>query len=126
MADFGKLCYIYFLEGLQVMATMNISLPDKLKSFVDGRVERDGYGTASEYIRELIRNDQERNAQAVSDRVSIEKLRADLQAGLDDLKAGRYRDYESAEAFFDDIRATGRSQLAAKKRSKNINTEEVR
>ena len=37
------------------MATMNISLPDKLKSYVDNRVERDGYGTVSEYFRELIR-----------------------------------------------------------------------
>lgn len=34
------------------MATMNISLPDSLKSYVDSRVSKDGYGTASEYFRE--------------------------------------------------------------------------
>lgn len=39
---------------------MNISLPDSLKSFVDEQVERRGYGTSSEYVRELIRRDQER------------------------------------------------------------------
>jgi antitoxin ParD1/3/4 len=41
------------------MGTMNISLPDALKDFVDDQVKR-GYGTSSEYVRELIRKDQER------------------------------------------------------------------
>jgi antitoxin ParD1/3/4 len=42
------------------MTTMNISLPDSLKSFVDDQVSRRGYGTSSEYVRELIRKDQDR------------------------------------------------------------------
>lgn len=42
------------------MATMNISLPEALKEFVDRQVSSAGYGTASEYVRELIRHDQER------------------------------------------------------------------
>lgn len=42
------------------MSTMNISLPDSLKSFVDEQVDARGFGTSSEYIRELIRKDQER------------------------------------------------------------------
>ena len=39
---------------------MNISLPDALKSFVDEQVTQRGYGTSSEYVRELIRRDQDR------------------------------------------------------------------
>ena len=39
---------------------MNISLPDSLKSFVDEQVANRGYGTSSEYVRELIRRDQDR------------------------------------------------------------------
>jgi antitoxin ParD1/3/4 len=39
---------------------MNISLPEKLKKFVDERVTQAGYGTSSEYVRELIRRDQDR------------------------------------------------------------------
>lgn len=39
---------------------MNISLPDALKTFVDEQVSQRGYGTSSEYVRELIRKDQER------------------------------------------------------------------
>lgn len=42
------------------MSTMNISLPEPLKIFVDERVANAGYGTSSEYLRELIRRDQDR------------------------------------------------------------------
>lgn len=42
------------------MSTMNISLPDSLKSFVDEQVNQRGYSTSSEYVRELIRKDQDR------------------------------------------------------------------
>jgi antitoxin ParD1/3/4 len=42
------------------MSTMNISLPDALKSFVDEQVAKRGYATSSEYVRELIRADQDR------------------------------------------------------------------
>ena len=42
------------------MGTMNISLPDSLKTFVDEQVNQGGYGTSSEYVRELIRKDQDR------------------------------------------------------------------
>jgi antitoxin ParD1/3/4 len=40
------------------MTTMNISLPENLKGFVDSQVQIGGYSTSSEYIRELIREDQ--------------------------------------------------------------------
>jgi antitoxin ParD1/3/4 len=42
------------------MKTMNICLPDSLKDFVDEQVKQRGYGTSSEYVRELIRKDQDR------------------------------------------------------------------
>jgi antitoxin ParD1/3/4 len=42
------------------MATMNVSLPDSLKAFVDDQVTNAGYGTSSEYIRELLRREQDR------------------------------------------------------------------
>jgi antitoxin ParD1/3/4 len=37
---------------------MNVSLPKTLKDFVDNQVHNRGYSTSSEYIRDLIRNDQ--------------------------------------------------------------------
>lgn len=42
------------------MSTMNISLPESLKEFVDQQVTTSGYGTSSEYVRDLIRRDQDR------------------------------------------------------------------
>ena len=54
------------------MTTMNISLPDTMKAYVDQRVSQDGYGTSSEYVRELIRRDKDRS-----------QLRAMMLAGLE-------------------------------------------
>jgi antitoxin ParD1/3/4 len=42
------------------MTTMNISLPDALKAFVDDQVADRGYSTSSEYVRDLIRREQDR------------------------------------------------------------------
>ena len=42
------------------MSTMNVSLPDSLRDFIDSQVVQAGYGTSSEYVRELIRRDQDR------------------------------------------------------------------
>jgi antitoxin ParD1/3/4 len=45
------------------MTTMNISLPETLKNFVDTQVQEQGYSTSSEYVRDLIRNDQVKRAE---------------------------------------------------------------
>ena len=42
------------------MTTMNVSLPDDLKDFVDSQVDYGNYGSTSEYVRDLIRRDQDR------------------------------------------------------------------
>jgi antitoxin ParD1/3/4 len=60
------------------MATMNISLPDELKAFLDQRIETEGYGSSSEYMRELIRRDRDRVA-----------LRQYLLEGIESKPAGR-------------------------------------
>ncbi|WP_392564171.1 type II toxin-antitoxin system ParD family antitoxin [Orbus wheelerorum] len=42
------------------MTTMNISLPETLKTFVETKVQNGEYSTNSEYVKELIRKDLER------------------------------------------------------------------
>ena len=42
------------------MSTMNVSLPESLKDFVENQVSARGYSTSSEYVRELIRKDLDR------------------------------------------------------------------
>lgn len=56
------------------MQSMNISLPDPLKQFVDGQIARGRYSSASEYVRELIRADEKRKTE--------EQLEAKLLEGL--------------------------------------------
>jgi antitoxin ParD1/3/4 len=46
------------------MQSMNISLPDPLKQYVDGQISTGRYSSASEYVRELIRADEKRKAEA--------------------------------------------------------------
>jgi hypothetical protein len=42
------------------MTTLNISLPDSMRNFIEEKVAEGGYSTASEYIRQLVREDQKR------------------------------------------------------------------
>ena len=59
------------------MTTMNISLPDSLRAFVDRQVNRTGYSTSSEYVRDLIRRDQVTQAE----RELAALMRAGLESG---------------------------------------------
>lgn len=56
------------------MATMNISLPEPLRDFVEKCVDEYGYSTASEYFRELVRADQKRRAEERLEQMLLEGL----------------------------------------------------
>lgn len=43
------------------MATMNVSLPDQMKDWVENQTQTGRYSNTSDYVRDLIRRDQERN-----------------------------------------------------------------
>jgi len=59
------------------MKTMNISLPDEMKVFVEARMDHEGYASASEYLRALIRDAQKRQAT----RALEAKIRDALESG---------------------------------------------
>ncbi len=42
------------------MATMNVSLPDDMKNWVEGQTQTGRYSNVSDYVRDLIRKDQDR------------------------------------------------------------------
>jgi len=56
------------------MQTMNISLPEPLKAFIDGQIAEGRYSSVSEYIRELIRDDEKRKAQERLETLLLEGL----------------------------------------------------
>ena len=78
------------------MATMNISLPDELKQFIDAQVSEHGYGSSSEYLRDLIRKQRD-----------IAKLRGMLLEGFNSGPATPVDD-----TFFAELRdiAEGRAE----------------
>ena len=57
-------------------ATMNISLPESMKSFVDEQLARGGYSTTSEYGRDLIRRDQMTKAEEALKALLIDGLQS--------------------------------------------------
>jgi antitoxin ParD1/3/4 len=59
------------------MQTMNISLPDPMKHFVEKQVSMGGYSSASEYVRELVRADQKRKAKEQLETVLLEALKTE-------------------------------------------------
>lgn len=71
------------------MQTMNISLPDQLKEFVDDQVGSGRYSSVSEYVRDLIRNDEKRKAQ--------EKLEVLLMEGIQSSSSSDMRREDWAE-----------------------------
>lgn len=75
---------------------MNISLPEPLRQFVDQQVAGRGYGTSSEYVRELIRKDQDR-----------QHLRGLLLAG-----AASEPTAPLDATYFDDLRRRARDRMA--------------
>ena len=79
------------------MSTMNISLPESLKDFVDEQVAVRGFGTSSEYVRQLIRRDLDR-----------QHLRNLLLQGAESPLEG-----EADDAYFDGLRDQVRSKRSA-------------
>jgi antitoxin ParD1/3/4 len=59
------------------MQTMNISLPEPLKTFVDRQIAEGRYSSASEYIRELIRDDEKRKAEGRLEALLLEGLESE-------------------------------------------------
>jgi antitoxin ParD1/3/4 len=68
------------------MTTMNISLPDDMKAFVDQQVKSRGYMSSSEYIRDLVRRAKD-----------IDDFRALIQEGMEsEVPQESYEDWMSA------------------------------
>lgn len=84
------------------MQTMNISLPDQLKDFVDIQVGSGRYSSVSEYVRDLIRDDEKRKAQ--------DRLEAFL---MEEIQSGEATDMTRQN--WSDIRAEALRQLEARK-----------
>ncbi len=77
------------------MASMNVSLPDQMKDWVEAQTRTGRYANVSDYVRDLIRRDQDRAAKIAA-----------LQAKIDEgLASGPAEDFD-ADAFLTRMRET--------------------
>jgi antitoxin ParD1/3/4 len=63
----------WFLKEF-AMQTMNISLPDPMKQYVEEQVSAGAYSSASEYVRELVRADQKRHAKEQLEQILLNAI----------------------------------------------------
>ena len=85
------------------MQSMNISLPEPLKEFVDREIASGRYSSASEYMRELIRGDEKRKAEQRLETLLLEGLRGE--------------ETEMTRDDWSEMRKTALAQLKARKQS---------
>lgn len=78
------------------MPTRNVVITDHQAAFVESLVANGRYQNASEVLREGLRLVESREAENAA---KLARLRASVQAGIDDMEAGRYETFESAEAL---------------------------
>jgi antitoxin ParD1/3/4 len=83
------------------MQSMNISLPEPLKEFVDRQISAGRYSSASEYVRELIREDEKRKAEERLDTLLLEGLQGE--------------ETELTRSDWKDIRTEALAQLKARR-----------
>ena len=80
------------------MATMNISLPDEMKDWVEARVSSGHFANVSDYVRDVLRREQ----------AAVERL----QSTIDDAIASGFVEM-SPEELFEDIKRRTREQILA-------------
>ena len=81
------------------MATMNISLPDSLKKWIESRIKSGRFSDASDYMRALVSLDRENQEKK-------EQLRSLLEKAEKEIEDGKYIDLSSDEdidSFFQDV-----------------------
>jgi antitoxin ParD1/3/4 len=88
------------------MSMMNVSLPQELKDYVDQLVSAGRYESASEMVRDALRQHKQFEALRVR---ALEDLARDVELGWADVDEGRVEDFDP-EA----IKAAGRRRLAQK------------
>jgi antitoxin ParD1/3/4 len=81
------------------MASMNVSVPDPMRDWVQSRIDSGQYASVSDYVRDLIRKDQ---AAAAGAERWLATLDASVMRGIADVEAGRTK---PAEEVFDRLGA---------------------
>ena len=82
--------------------TMTISLPDDMKAFIEQRIEGGRYSSVSEFIFQLVREDQKRAEQENLERMQTEEVESGQPIRAND-------------KYWDDVRKRVQARVAARK-----------
>jgi antitoxin ParD1/3/4 len=82
---------------------MNVSLPSALRAWVEDQVEARGFGTASEFLRDIIRREREKTLRAQIDQTLLDATRTPVS--------------EMTDKDWDDIQRQGRKLAGKRKRA---------
>ncbi len=85
------------------MQTMNISIPEQLKEFVDDQVGSGRYSSVSEYVRDLIRDDEKRKAHENLEALLMEGLRSSEPTEMtrqdwEEIRRGAIKQFEARKS----------------------------
>ncbi len=84
------------------ITTLNVSLPEAMREWIQARVAQDSFSSASEYVRSLIREDQKRRADQRLETLLLEGL----EGSFEEMTPGDWKD----------IRRELRKRVAKKRR----------
>ena len=91
---------------------MNITLSPELENLVNEQVKSGLYNSPSEVVRDGLLLLKE---QAQLKQLRREELRREVQKGIDDIREGRYKTYNSAEELAEDVIREARIEFEARK-----------
>ena len=92
-----------------IMATMNVSLPEAMKKWVNTQVKTGRYGNASDYVRDLIRRDQDQLNKITEIRAQLER-----EAKSEKINSGKAKSETAGR-----ITAKGEITISEKPKSRN-------
>jgi antitoxin ParD1/3/4 len=87
------------------MASMNISLPDPMRDYVQDRINSGHYASVSDYVRDLIRRDQ---SGIETEGSWLRDLDASIAQSVAEMEAGEGTDLDGAcDVILSELKATG-------------------
>jgi|GEM_PF-518478 len=101
------------------MATMNVSLPEAMKKWVNSQVKTGRYGNASDYVRDLIRRDQDQMNKITEIRAQLERDAKNAKTDSAKAKAEPAKSVKAKSGTVKSVKAKGEITISEKPKSRS-------
>ena len=106
--DVGRITEIDNFRHPGEIQDMNVSLTPELEKWVQSKVESGFYGSSSEVVRDALRLLHQFESERIR---KLDELRSDIQVGLEQLRAGKGREFD--DSLVEEIKKRGRERIGA-------------